>query len=189
MCLGRVSVRARGEGEYESYDGSRSPHTSRWRCARVAPSRATKIIHAATINANAKIMRIVVRSRQETRPLDVKMASYHRSYQLRFNHLRSCTSASAYIATTSNVIRKTRAFFFLFWNRTRHAPCDDPSRIRVGPGWPACGWRVDAPRVLRGRAAIPRARRRSVGRSCVACPGRPCGISAERENRKGRRCG
>jgi hypothetical protein len=113
MCLGRVPMRARGEGEYESYDGSRSPHTSRWRCARVAPSRATEIIHAVTINANTKIMRIVVRSRQETRPLDVKMASYHRSYQLRFNHLRSCTSASAYIATTSNVIRKTRAHFFL----------------------------------------------------------------------------
>jgi len=115
VCLGRVSMRARGEGEYESYDGSHSPHTSRWRCARhgVAPSEATEIIHAASINANAKIMRIVVRSRQEMRPLDVKMASYHRSYQLRFNHLRSCTSASAYIATTSNVIRKAHAFFFL----------------------------------------------------------------------------
>src|SRR5216683_3130656 len=92
VCLGRVSMRARGEGEYESYDSSRSPHTSRWRCARVALSKATEIIHAATIIADAKIMRIVVRSRKETRPLDVKMASYHRSYQLRFNHLRSCMS-------------------------------------------------------------------------------------------------
>ena len=71
-------MRAKGEGEYESHDGSRLPHTSHLRCARVAPSRATEIIHAATINANAKIMRIVVRSRQETRPLEVKMASYHR---------------------------------------------------------------------------------------------------------------
>jgi hypothetical protein len=185
-----VSARERGEGEYESYDGSRSPHTSRWRCARVAPSRATKIIHAATINANAKIMRIVVRSRQETRPLDVKMASYHRSYQLRFNHLGSCTSASAYISHDQQGYEKgARVFFFLFCNRMQHAPCDDPSRIRAGPGWPACGWRADVPRALRGRAAIPRARRQSVGRSCVACPGRPCGISAEKENRKGRRCG
>jgi hypothetical protein len=112
MCLGRVSMRARGEGEYESYDGSRSPHTSRWRCARVAPSRATKIIHAAIINANAKIMRIVVRSRQETRPLDVKMAWYHRSYQLRFSHLRSCTSASAYISHDQQRYQKNARVFF-----------------------------------------------------------------------------
>jgi hypothetical protein len=191
VCLGRASVWARGEGEYESYDGSRSPHTSRWRCARVAPSRATEIIHAATINADAKTMRIVVRSRQETRPLDVRMASYHRSYQLRFNHLRSCTNASDHIAiaSASDVIRKKRAQFFFFCKKSRHAPCDDPSRIHVGPGWPPCGWRADAPRALRGRAAIPRAPRRSAKHSCVACPGLPCGISAEKLNRKGRQCG
>ena len=84
--------------------------------------------------------------------------------------------------------KRTR-FFFLSCNRMRHAPCDDLSRISAGPGWPAFGWRVDAPRALRGRATIPRARRRSVGRSCVACPGRPCGISAEKEKGNGRRCG
>jgi hypothetical protein len=89
----------------------------------------------------------------------------------------------------ATISEKRARFFFLFWNRMQHAPCDDPSRIRVGPGWPACGWRVDAPRALRGRAAIPRARRRSVGRSCVACPGRPCGISAKIAYRKGRQCG
>ena len=47
----------------------------------------------------------------------------------------------------------------------------------------------NAPRALRGRVAIPRARRRSVGRSYVACPGPPCGISAENQNWEGRRCG
>src|SRR6266851_9456258 len=112
VCLGRVSMRARGEGEYESYDGSRSPHTSRWRCARVAPSKATEIIHAATIIADAKIMCIVVRSRQEMRPLDVNMASYHCSYQLRFNHLRSCTSASAYISHDQQHYQKNARVFF-----------------------------------------------------------------------------
>jgi hypothetical protein len=81
----------------DNYDGSRSPHTRRWRCARVAPSSATEIIHATTIMVIAKRMRIVARNRQETGPLDVKIASYQRSYQLRFNHRRSCASASAYL--------------------------------------------------------------------------------------------
>jgi hypothetical protein len=179
VCLGRLSMRARGEREYESHDGSRSPHTSRWRCARVAPSRATKIIHAATINTNTKIMRIVVRSRQEMRPLDVKMASYHRSYQLRFNYLRSCTSASAYIAIASDVIRKTRAFFFVLQKVAARTLRRPESYTRWT--WLACVRMAgNAPRALRGRAAIPRARRRSVGRSYVACPGPPCGISAEK---------
>jgi len=51
---------------------SRSPNTSR----RRPPRKATEIIHATTMNANAKIMRIMARNRQETGPLDVKMASY-----------------------------------------------------------------------------------------------------------------
>src|SRR5947209_2611461 len=91
----RVTTRARQERINVNYDGSRSPQTRRWRCARVAPSRATEIIHATTIKAIAKNMRIEARNRQETGPRDVKMASYHRSYQLRFNHRRSCTSVSA----------------------------------------------------------------------------------------------
>jgi hypothetical protein len=43
----------------------------------------------------AKSMRSVARHRQETGLLDVKMTSYERSYHPRFNHRRSCTTASA----------------------------------------------------------------------------------------------
>ena len=62
----------------------------------------------------------------------------------------------------------------------RHAPCDDPSHTRVGPGWLACGSRADESRARRARAAILRVHRRFVGRSCVACHDPPCGIYARR---------
>ena len=78
------------------YDGSRSPQTRRWRCARVAPSRATEVIHARIIMASAEITRKVTRHCQETGPLDVKVTWYQRSYQPRFSHRRSCASISAY---------------------------------------------------------------------------------------------
>jgi hypothetical protein len=81
----------------ENYDGSRSPQTRRWRCARVAPNRATVVIHARIIKASAERMRKVARHCQETGPLVVRVTWYQRSYQPRFNHRRSCASASAYI--------------------------------------------------------------------------------------------
>ena len=93
-------MRARQERERkqwkENYDGSRSPQTRRWQCARVAPNRATMVIQARIIKANAEKMRKVARHCQETGPLDVRVTWYQRSYQPRFNHRRSCASASAY---------------------------------------------------------------------------------------------
>src|SRR6266566_320734 len=86
----------RGKKCRENYDGSRSPQTRRWWCARVAPNRATVVIHARIIKASAEKMRKVARHRQETGPLDVRVTWYQRSYQPRFNHRRSCASASAY---------------------------------------------------------------------------------------------
>lgn len=82
------------------YDGSRSPHNSRSRCARVIPRNATHVIHAKPMDIIAKRVRSVARHLQETGLLDVKMTSYERSYHPRFNHRRSCTTASALAATT-----------------------------------------------------------------------------------------
>ena len=61
----------------------------------VTPRKATHIIHAKPINMTAKNMRNVVRHRQETGLLDVKMTSYERSYHPRFNQCKSCTTACA----------------------------------------------------------------------------------------------
>jgi hypothetical protein len=85
----------------------------------------------------------------------------------------------SYIAIASDFIRKTRAFFFVLQKVAARTLRRPESYMR----WT---WLVrvrmagNAPLALRGRAAIPRARRRSVGRSCVACPGPTCGISAEK---------
>jgi len=54
------------------------------------------------MNANAKVMRIMVRNRQETGLLDVKMASYQHSYHT-ILHERFC------LAVTSDVIKKKTA--------------------------------------------------------------------------------
>ena len=51
--------------------------------------------YAEPIDMTSKSMRNVVRHRQETGLLDVKMTSYERSCHSRFNQCRSCTSACA----------------------------------------------------------------------------------------------
>jgi hypothetical protein len=103
----------------ENYEGSRSPQTRRWRCAWVAPNRATAVIHARTIKVSAERMRKVARHRQETGPLDVSVTWYQRSYQPRFNHRRSCASASAYNVASVKTIRSA-------WRSERraHFGCD-----------------------------------------------------------------
>jgi len=102
------------------------------------------------MNANAKVMRIMVRNRQETGLLDVKMASYQHSYHT-ILHERFC------LAVTSDVIKKKTACIFLFCNYRGHAPCvGDPSHAlalaRAGP-WLACvrmAWQAGAgPRARR----------------------------------------
>jgi len=166
--------RERREKKY--YDGSRSPHTRRSRCARVTPRRATHVIHAMPINMMAKSVRSVARHRQETGLLDVKMTSYERSYHPRFNQRRSCTTASALQPPRKESVK------MLFSRKDictePQIPFGDQNRTRPGAAPPVCGSRADESRALLGCVATLRAHRRSEGRSCAACLGLHDGISA-----------
>ena len=125
----------RNEKRRRNYDGSRSPQTRRWRCAWVAPSRATEVIHATIIKASAERMRKVARHCQETGPLDVKVTWYQRSYQPRFNHRRSWASASAYIVESDRnkpvskqkEEKKGGTRVCLLQHPRTYEPSDDPS--------------------------------------------------------------
>ena len=112
------------------------------------------------------------------------MVSYHHLYQLEYDST-VWDPARALLPGHVQRLYQKRASFVLHQvaARTFRRPESfalDLARLRVDGG--QAGFKLWEG----GHAAIPRARRRSAGRSCTACPGLTCGIIfAERKHGKG----
>jgi hypothetical protein len=170
VCRGRETMGARHEEKRMNYDGQ-------WG-ERVALSRVTEIIHATPI----KWDRIVVRNCQEMGPPGHENGFVPSLVptRIRFDRLRSCTMLL--LGLDQRCYQKSASFVAARTLQRPESFALDLASLRVDGE--QAGFEL-----LRGHATILRARRRSVGPSCTACPVLTSGNISTKKALKGWKCG